>query len=346
VTKELRRRVSIHDIADQAHVSHSTVSRALRGHPRISRDVRLRVMRIANELGYTPNAIAQSLQQQQSNTIGLVVADVADPFWGEVIRGVEAVVGAHSKVLLLSASHHDATRQLTAIEVFAQRRVDGIIIADALFDDSHMARLVAMRIPTVFVNSQMCDVPADVVHVSIDNYRGGCLAAEHLYGLGHRQLAYLGNTRRPASHHLRLRGFCDVLTSRGITPREMTVDVLTCNNDLSAGYQLAWQLPETISGIFCYNDQVALGALTALRERGFHIPTDISVVGFDDLAMATHSWPPLSSVAQPKVALGQTAMQTLIELLAGRTGRNHLLDPHMVVRQSSAPPSPHKGAVQ
>lgn len=345
MAKELRRRVSIHDIADQAHVSHSTVSRALRGHPRISRDVQLRVTRIANELGYTPNAIAQSLQQQQSNTIGLVVADVADPFWGEVMRGVEAVVGEHHKALLLSASHHDATRQLAAIEVFAQRRVDGIIVADALLHDSHMARLAALHIPTVFVNSQMYDTPADFLHVSIDNYHGGYLAATHLHALGHRHLAYLGNTLRPASHHLRLRGFCDLLASHGITPLEVTMDEPACD-DLSAGYQLAWRLPEQISGVFCYNDQVALGALTALRERGFHVPVDISVVGFDDLALATHSWPPLSSVAQPKAELGRTAMQSLIELLAGRTGRNHLLDPHMVVRQSSAPPPPHKGAVQ
>lgn len=345
MTKELHRRVSIHDIADKARVSHSTVSRALRGHPRISRDVQLRVVRIANELGYTPNAIAQSLQQQQSNTIGLVVADVADPFWGEVMRGVEAVVGEHGKALLLSASHHDPVKQLAAIEVFAQRRVDGIIIADALLHDSHVVKLAAMHIPTVFVNSQMDDVPADFLHVSIDNYHGGRLAAEHLYALGHRQLAYIGNTLRPASHHLRLRGFGDTLMAHGITPIHVTADA-PAGDDLSAGYRLAWQLPAHISGVFCYNDQVALGALTALRERGLHIPTDISVVGFDDLALAVHSWPPLSSVAQPKAALGRTAMQTLIELLSGHTGRNHLLDPHMVVRQSSAPPPPHKGAVQ
>lgn len=331
----MAKRVSIHDIALRANVSHSTVSRALRGHPRISAGMRARIAHIAQELDYTPNAIARSLQQQQSHTIGVVVSDVADPFWGEVIKGVEEVVGAHHKALLLSSAQHHASGQMHAIEVFAQRRVDGIVVADSQLGDTQLDRLQDIGIPTVFVNSQTAQTSHAFRHVCIDNYQGGVLAARHLYDYGHRQVAYLGSTKRPASHQLRQCGFVETYATYGVA-----VDVMTATNtnhdDLELGYQLAQQIPTHISGVFCYNDQVALGALSALRARGRSIPEDISIIGFDDISIAKHSWPPLSSIAQPKALLGRTAMQTLIEVLTGLPGRDDMLEPHVVVRQSSA----------
>ncbi|MBM4414176.1 MAG: LacI family transcriptional regulator [Chloroflexi bacterium] len=134
-------------------------------------------MRLAAELGYTPNAIAQSLQQRHSDTIGLVVPDVADPFWGEVVKGIEHVLGDTNKALFLSASHHDATRQLKVIELFHRRRVDGIIIADAQLRTDQLARLTQLGAPVVFLNQQRDLQSEQVRSISIDNRLGGRLAA-------------------------------------------------------------------------------------------------------------------------------------------------------------------------
>ena len=333
------RRVSIEDIARHAEVSHSTVSRALRGNKRISLAVRTQILQIANELGYTPNAIAQSLQQRQTNTIGLVVTDVADPFWGEVVKGVEAVSMHNQKALFLSASQYDPSRQLAVIEVFHQRRVDGIIVGDSQLGDAQIVRLARIKVPTVFLNSQADHAYPGFHAVGIDNYAGGVLAAQHLWALGHRHLAYLGSTKRPASNQMRGLGFAATLRGYGLPANALiTHHSPSLEDDLRIGYELARAIDYTqTTALFCYNDSIALGALTYCRSVGIDVPAQLSIVGFDDVAMAQFSMPALTTIAQPKVALGETAMQLLLAVLAGQPTIDTILTPTLVVRQSSAP---------
>ena len=327
------------DIAQRAAVSHTTVSRALRNHPRISEPVRLRIHALAHEMGYVPNAIAQSLQQQQTRTIGVVISDMADPFWGEVVKGIDDVCTTNKQSLLLHAAAHNASRQLEAITKLHQRRVDGVIVVDSQLGPDDIRSLETRATPTVFINSQRpCESPM-FRSVTIDNYAGGVLAAQHLVDLGHQKFVYFGSLKRPGSNLQRSTGFIDTLKNRGIQAswihrRECPADV----PDIDGGYAMAVALDEPgVSAVFCYNDALALGALAGFRASGMGVPLKISVVGFDDLAMARYSWPPLSTVAQPKELLGQTAMHTLATLIDGNDATDVLLAPTLIARDSSSP---------
>ncbi len=339
------RRVSIEDIAQRANVSHSTVSRALRGNPRISPSVRTRILALAHEMGYVPNAIAQSLQQRHSNTIGVVVTDVADPFWGEVVKGIEAVMGEAHKALFLSASQHDADRQLAVIEQFQQRRVDGIIIADSQLGPTHLSRVVELAVPAVFLNSQRISHANEFRMVTIDNTHGGQLAATHLAGLGHRRLAYLGAHKRPASNQQRHDGYVNTLRHHGVVDTDIVVVHGDAHiDDLTLGYALmheVWHAHQP-TAVFCYNDMLALGALSFCQQHQIAVPADVSIVGFDDVPLARFSWPALTTVAQPKVHLGRQAAHILLDRMAGNATTDSILTPSMVVRSSTAAP---KGVV-
>src|SRR2546425_590213 len=186
-----RQEISIQDIARAAGVSHSTVSRALRDSPLISVDVRERIQHLARETGYTPNAIAQSLQTRRTNTIGLVVTSIADPFLSDVVRGVEEVTRAADFSVFLSASHNDPAQEMVVIETFRRRRVDGILVASSRITNEYKKRLAHVRVPTVLINSQ-AESQDDLLHwVSVDDYKGAQLAIEYLLQLGHRSIGYL-----------------------------------------------------------------------------------------------------------------------------------------------------------
>src|SRR6266567_4320314 len=206
-----RQEVSIEDIARVAGVSHSTVSRALRDSSLISFEVRERIQKLAREMGYIPNAIAQSLQTRQTSTIGLVVTSIADPFWGDVMKGVEEVARASGFSVLLSASHNDPDQELAIIGTFHRRRVDGILIAGSRLPSDHKKRLHFIQVPTVLINSQ-ADSQDELLHwASIDDRKGAQLAVEHLLQLGHRSIGYLGFGNRPRSNRQRLEGYRSTL---------------------------------------------------------------------------------------------------------------------------------------
>ena len=326
------------DIARRADVSHTTVSRALQGNLRISSPVRMRIAALAQEMGYVPNAIARSLQQQQTRTIGVVVSDMADPFWGEVVKGIDIVCDSNNQSLLLHAAAHNASHQLGAMMRLYQRRVDGIIVVDSQLGPEDAKNLEALDTPTVFINSQRVFESATSRTVNIDNYAGGALAAHHLLSLSHQKYAYFGSPKRPDSNRQRSIGFVDTLLAHGIHTSwihraEFPTDVA----DIDGGYAMATTFDEPgVSAVFCYNDAIALGALAGFRARGIAVPHKISVVGFDDLAIARYSWPPLSTVAQPKELLGQTAMRTLGALIDGLAVADVILAPTMVARDSTS----------
>jgi len=202
-----RQEVSIEDIARVAGVSHSTVSRALRDSSLISVEMRERIQELAREMGYTPNAIAQSLLTRQTSTIGLVVTSISDPFWGDVMKGVEEVARAAGFSVFLSASHNDPDEEMAIIETFHRRRVDGILIAASRITSNNKKRLDSFRVPTVLINSQAESEATLLNWVAVDDRKGAQLAVEHLLQLGHRSIGYLGTNNRPRSNRQRLLGY-------------------------------------------------------------------------------------------------------------------------------------------
>lgn len=335
--------ISIADIARVAGVSHTTVSRALRGSTLISVDTRERIKRLANEMGYTPNAIAQSLQTRRTSTIGLVVTSIADPFLSDVVKGVEEVARAANLSVFLSATHNDPDQEMVVIETFHRRRVDGILVASSRITSEYKRRLDRIRIPTVLINSQADSQDELLNWVSVDDRAGAQLAVEYLLQLGHHSIGYLGISSRPRSNRQRFQGYQNALAAAGIACRDALVMITpgteaSHEEDVTVGQDsLPYFLEREVTAVFCYNDMTAIGLLMACRERGIAVPQELSVVGFDDIKMASYVAPPLTTIHQPKVELGRLATQVMLNLLSNRPGKNYVLQPELITRASTAP---------
>lgn len=336
-----KQEISIEDIAHAAGVSHSTVSRALHNSSLISVEVRERIQHLARQMGYTPNAIARSLQNQRTNTLGLVVTSIADPFLGDVVKGVEEVANKVNFSVFLSTSNNDPDQEMAIIETFHRRRVDGILVASSRISSNYKERLDQIRVPTVLINSH-ADSQYQLLHwVAVDERHGAQLAVEHLLELGHRSIGYLGTNNRLNSNRERLKGYQEALAAAGVASRDDRVviasDADALYEDVAIGQRMASRLlAAEVTAIFCYNDMLAIGALLACRERGISVPQEISVVGFDDIKMTDYVMPPLTTIHQPKVLLGRLAMEMVLDLLNARPVQNHLLTPTLKVRASTA----------
>jgi DNA-binding LacI/PurR family transcriptional regulator len=341
-----RRAISISDIAQAAGVSHTTVSRALRDSALISTEVRENIQRLAREMGYTPNAVAQSLKGQRSNTIGLVVTSIADPFNGRVVRGVDEVARQAGMDVFLGVSYDEEDQELAVIESFYRRRVDGIITASSRLTNKHFDRLKAINVPIVLVNQQAQGDHDLFRSVMTDSYLGARQAVAHLLGLSHSAIAYLGATNRPHSNTQRKQGYCDALQAAGISPeagwvQEAPPERRTYSDDVADGQQLMLEaLRAGVTAAFCYNDMHAIGALLTCRELGIRVPDQMSIVGFDDVESAQYVTPPLTTVHQPKLRLGQLAMEMLLNLMDDQPVKDQLVAPNLVVRCSSGPVPP------
>lgn len=335
------RPVSIHDIARAAGVSHATVSRALRDSPLISAEVRGNIQRLAAEMGYTPNAVAQSLKGQRSNTIGLVVTSIADPFYGRLARGVDEVAKRAGLDVFLGVSYNDEAAELAVIRSFQRRRVDGIITASSRLTDPSLDKLGQLGVPVVLVN-QHADVTRHPFHsVQVDNAAGARLAVQHLLELGHSAIAYLGAPNRPRSNRQREQGYRAALAAAGIAVQDGFVQQAAPErrsyaDDVADGQSLMLAALRTgITAAFCFNDMYAVGALLACRELGIRVPGQVSIVGFDDIELAQYVTPPLTTVHQPKLRLGQLGMELLLDLMEGRPATDQLVPVELVARCSS-----------
>jgi len=340
-----RQQVSIEDIARAAGVSHSTVSRALRGSSLISTDMRDRIQQLARQMGYTPNAIAQSLQTQRTNTLGLVVTSIDDPFLYDVVKGVEEVTRAAGYSVLLSSSHNNPDQEMAVIETFHRRRVDGILVASSRISSNYKERLDSIQVPTVLINSH-AEPHYQLLHwVAVDDYKGAQLAVEHLLQLGHRSIGYLGIDNRPKANRQRHEGYQHALAAASIPYNDALVAIASGTDasheeDVALGQSQAQVLLDTgVTAIFCFNDMLAIGVLLACRKRGIPVPQELSVVGFDDIKMADYITPPLTTIHQPKVLLGNLATKMLLDLLDGHQVQNHLLSPTLKLRASTTLPS-------
>lgn len=336
--------VTIKDIARVANTTHSTVSRALRGSSLISEEMRERIQQLAREMGYTPDAVAQSLQTKRTNTIGLVVTSISDPFFGDVVKGVEEVARPAGFSVFLNSSHNDPDHEIHVIEAFHRRRVDGILVASSRIGSNHIDRLSQIRVPVVLINSE-AEEDYDFLHsVTVDDRAGMHRAVQHLIDLGHRQIGYIGVENRPLSNQRRQQAYVDSLKEAGIEPKEEWVEVdlpreTGRDGDVMAGETLAPRLLEAgVTSILCFNDMVATGVLLACRGQGVSVPEQCSVVGFDDIDLARYVSPSLTTVHQPKREIGNIAMQMLQALLEERSVENRVLPPELVLRESTAPP--------
>ena len=334
-------RISIKDIARAAGVSHSTVSRALNDNPLISEPTRSRIKTFAAQMGYTPNAVARSLKAQRSGTIGLALTSLTDPFFADVMAGVEAVAGDAGLSMFVSATHNDPEREMEIIETFHRRRVEGIIVAASRLSNRYRDRLEGIRVPIVLIN-QHAEESQPMFHaVAFDEFAGAHLIVDYLLSLGHRRIGYLGLGNRQRSNHLRLSGYRAALLEVGITADstwELVIPSSDIQNqpDIAVGMQhIPALIARGVTAIFCYNDRVAVGGLQACRQHAVTVPGDISIAGFDDIVLAKYITPSLTTVRQPRDEMGRLATELILSLLEGDPGQSYKLSPKLVKRDST-----------
>ncbi len=309
-------RVSIKDIAEAAGVSHSTVSRALSDSPLVKPETKARIRRLAQEMGYTPDAIARSLVTQRTQTIGVVVTTITDPFVAEVVQGIEDTAQQHGYSVILASSAAQPERELAAVDMLRGKRVDGIIVTSSRVGALYLEHLERVGVPVVLINNHNVQSGRYTFSVSVDNRHGGHLATMHLIQSGHRRIAYVSGPANHSNDAERLSGYRQALEEAGI-PFDPAL-VVPGNGRLDGGERALHRLNELDvppTAVFCYNDVTAIGLLSTARSLGIRVPQDLAVVGFDNIPMAAHSCPPLTTIAQPQREMGQMATTMALELM-------------------------------
>ncbi len=309
-------RVSIKDIAEAAGVSHSTVSRALSDSPLVKAETKARIRRLAQEMGYTPDAIARSLVTQRTQTIGIVVTTITDPFVAEVVQGIEDTAHEHGYSVILASSAAEPERELAAVEMLRAKRVDGVVVTSSRVGALYLAHLERIGVPVVLVNNHNQQSGRYTFSVSVDNQHGGHLATAHLIRRGHRRIAYVSGPANHSDDAGRLAGYRRALEEAGL-PFEAAL-VVPGNGRLDGGERALYVLKDLDApptAVFCYNDMTAIGLLSAARRLGIQVPRELAVVGFDDIPLAAHVCPPLTTIAQPQREIGRLAMGMVFDLM-------------------------------
>jgi len=333
-------RVSIKDIAEAAGVSHSTVSRALSDSPLVKAETKVRIQRLAKDMGYTPDAIARSLVTQKTHTVGVVVTIITDPFVAEVVQGIEDLAQEHDYSVILASSASEPERELAAVEMLRAKRVDSVIVTSSRVGALYLEHLERIGVPVVLVNNHNAQSGRYTFSVSVDNQHGGRLATRHLVEQGHRCIGYISGPADHSDDAERLAGYRQAVDEAGI-PFDPAL-VVPGNGRLDGGERALHALAglaELPTAVFCYNDMTAIGLISAARQAGLSVPQDLAVVGFDDIPLAARVCPPLTTVAQPQRDMGRWAMQMALALMTAGDSTTPFSDivvkGKLVVRESS-----------
>jgi LacI family transcriptional regulator len=329
---------SIKQVAARAGVSVASVSRVLNHSKPVADETRDRVLAAVRDLNYSIDQRARGLRRQKSGTLGLVVSDVGNPFFSRVIRSIEAVTYESGHSLFLCNSDEDPERERFHMQVMEAQRIDGVIVLPVTNSGRALLPLLDHDIPVVCLDRGVDDVDLDTVLV--DNVTGAALAVAHLIALGRRRIGIIGG-RASTPGFERLAGYRQALAAAGIAQDPDLVRHGDFKEEGGCAEALALlNLPEPPTAIFAINHPMTLGALTAIRARGLRVPTDVSVVGFDDTPWAALLDPPLTTIAQPTDELGTAAARLLLERVdrhyAG-PARRIVLPPRLVVRASTGP---------
>lgn len=340
--------VTIKDIAKQAGVSHSTVSRALRGSNLISDETVERIRRIAGEMGYFPSAAARSLKTNRSHALGVIVSAIDDPFFSEILQGIEEIAQGSGYSMLMAASQRDPEREQAIAQDMRERHVDGLIICSTTFSAEQGRKLLEYGIPIVVVNNHAAEeYRYSIYHDDVDGSRQ---VARHLIELGHRRIAYLGNSLSGRITLDRLTGFRQEIDAAGLVTLAEYIHEVPGGRpeDGLAALDHFLSLSQRPTAIFCFNDMLAIGMLNGLHMAGIRVPEDISVVGFDNIVFSAYTNPPLTTLDQPKRYIGAEAARLILGLLDPLTDEEppdreiQKLKGELLIRQSTAPPPNEK----
>lgn len=326
---------TIREVAEKAGVSITTVSHVVNNTRFVSEDVRMRVNDAIRETNYQPNALARSLRRGKTHTIGLIIPDSSNPFFAEVGRAVEGEAFAKGYSVIFCNTEGNPVREDFYLDVLAKKQVDGIILVSGGRPSQSFIQVHDRQTPLVIVDRDSSDLAIDTVLT--DNLGGGLLATQHLISLGHKRIACLTGPSSVSPSAQRVNGYKQALQEAGLPYDES----LVCRGDYTAaagwthGRELI-KMANRPTAIFACNDMMAIGVLRAAAETGIRVPEDLALVGFDDIELAAYANPGLTTIAQDKQKIGETAVNLLVEKIGDQeiNGRREFLQPTLVVRKS------------
>jgi len=328
---------TIKDVAALAGISYTTVSHVVNKTRPVSQEVRLKVEAAIKSLDYVPSAVARSLKAKTTATIGLLVPNSLNPYFAELARGIEDYCERNGYCVILCNSDDNPEKQRSYLRVLLEKRIDGLIVASAGGDIGLAQGLAGVKTPMVIVDRGLDGVDADLVR--IDHEYGAYLATRHLLELGHRDIATIGGPSSTSVAQMRQAGFCRALQEAGITVRPERM--LESDFTSTGGYNTAAILLEgnPPSAIFAGNDMIGIGVLRAAAERNVRVPSELSVIGFDDIQMSRYVYPALTTVGQSILQLGEMAAEVLLRRIAtpSLVTDQRIVTPSIVLRESTAP---------
>lgn len=333
------RRPKIKDIALRVGVSPATVSRALSGSGLVAEPTLSRIRAAASALNYRPNASARSLRTQRSMAVLMVVRDISNPFYLEVLKGVEQAAREAGYSVLMGNTENDPDRELEYFDMLRDGHADGMILMTGKLPAQLESKARLLDTLPVVVALEMIE-GADLPHVQIDNQLAARDAVQHLIALGHRHIAHITGPLPEVMSTLRRDGWRMAMAEAKLDVPlvyEQRGDYLLHSGQ--ALCRVLLDLPEPPTAIFCANDEMAFGAIRELHRRGLDVPGDISVVGFDDIYLSEAIFPPLTTVSQPRARIGREAMSLLLQVMAvGEAAAELIVIPTtLTIRETTGP---------
>ena len=332
--------MNITAVARKARVSTATVSRTINGSTSVSPKTAERVRKAIAALGFYPDINARALGSGRSSLYGLIISDITNPFFPELVKAFEDVAVRHGKEILTANTNYDPARMEICVTRMMQRKVDAVAIMTSEMDDGLLEAFTRRKIPLVFLDTE--ENAPRVASVRVDYKAGILLALDHLAELGHHDPVYISGPLDLASARLRHDTFLEAQqqTGRPVDP----LRIAQGDHKVEGGYRAMEQIFQSgvaFTAVLCSNDLTAIGAMESIYERGLRIPEDVSIVGYDDIQLSTYTHPGLTTVAVPREAVASAAFMSLLHLdestEAEALGEAHVFTPTLVQRRSTAP---------
>jgi LacI family transcriptional regulator len=335
--------ITIKDIAKALGISTSTVSRALRDSHEISPETKQLVLDTAEKLNYRPNPIALSLKERRSRSIGVVVCEIANSFFSQVINGIESIAYDRGYNVIISQTHESYDREVMDLHYLSSRSVDGLLISVSTEtnDMSHLKQLHEKGLPIVFFDRITDEI--DTHMVIVDNFRGAYEATEHLIQNGYKKIAAIANSEFLSITHERLAGYREALVANGIKPDDKYVKHCFYGgmifSEIEDAINKLMTLKQKPDAIFATSDKLTTGCLKTLKRRGLKVPDDMALVGFSNSDIAELLNPSLTVVKQPAQEMGQTAIELLLQIIESKRPikdfEKRVLTPKLILGESS-----------
>lgn len=325
--------MTIKELAQELEMSTTTVSRVLTGQEkkyRISEKTAQRVREVASQLDFAPNQIARNLRLQKTNTIGLIIPDISNPFFANLARAVEVELRKHDKMVLLCDTKDETALEQESVSLLMGRKVDGLLVAPVGRESKHL--IENTDVPVVLIDRYFEN--QNIPYVTTDNFFGAYEATSFLIEKGHRNISCIQGITGTTPNSNRVMGYKKAMENHGLSE---TIKIIGDDYSMKNGYDSTKELmarPDAPTALFALNNQIAMGSMKALKEYGFEIPQDISLIAFDEQPYFELLSPPMTAIKQPMQEIGKVAVKTLFELLEGKKVDHQMLKPSFIERGS------------